>query len=173
MLKALVGRIKMKLPTLLIHPDINPDDWNNNIDIIYDSLRDIDMEAVYAENIKFTNDANPLTLKELQKIENKWLFFKAGLEGPYVLAFKPYNLQPKKRGEVFAKIYFLNMKIKVMSLNGFLDPDSKVYNPWKMFTVASFTEDYVYLTNKYDIYLAKSNAKFSFINWNQNPFTKQ
>ena len=166
----------MRLPPLSLNPNLGVDNWNNNLDMIYDSLIGIDMKELYAKNIEFTNNTNPLNLQELQKIENEWLFFQKsniGNHGPYFLAFKPYNLQPEGRGKTHSKIYYVGMRHKPQSMDGFLDPFSVEEHFWQDFTIHSFTDDYVFLTNNYNIYLAKSNTQYPFINWNQDPFTKQ
>lgn len=180
MLKALVRGIEMRLPPLSLNPNLGVDNWNNNLDMIYDSLSGIDMKELFAKNIEFTNNTNPLNPQELQNIENKWLFFqksnfkrsKIGNYGPYFLAFKPYNLQPKERGKKHTKIYYVSMRHYPQSIDGVLDP-SIGEHIWQNLTIQSFTDDYVFLTNNYNIYLAKSNTQYQFINWNQDPFTKQ
>jgi hypothetical protein len=171
MLKALAGRIKMEFFDLKISD-------NSNITRLLDrGITDYGLEEIYKYAIQ--NRGNKISPEELQTMENKFILViekpdDEGFRKVYVMFL---NRVDKRKN---AKIFWFyvggnNPKLREGNLSNIrhILLQVKHLGPDNLRRVSSYTES---LDNFYewaDVYQINLNSKTEFMNWNQDPFTKQ
>ena len=166
MLKALVGRIKMQFF------DLEISDSSNIARLLHKGITDYGLEEIYKYAI--SNRGNEISPEELQTMENKFILVIKNPDGEgfrevYIMFLKRVN---KRKGAELFWFYVggNNPKVREGNLSNIinipLEPDS-------LRKVNSYTENLNDFYNWGDIYHININSKSEFMNWNQDPFTKQ
>lgn len=135
---------------------------------IQEALKGIDLQEVYKKLIKQTDNMTPLTIDELKKIENQWVFVRniAPGEEYLFLMFKGADLTPNHK----ALLFYFGMSNPAKLIDGKLEPTR--VNDWQ------FSKDnhfkyyeplYETIVEWSDFYLVRPYGMPSFMNWDESP----
>ena len=166
MLKALAGRIKMEFFDLKIS------DNSNITRLLSRGITDYGWEEIYKYAIQ--NRGNKISPEELQTMKNQFIL---AIEKPDDEGFRDvfvmFVSEVNKRKEVTLFWVYVggnNPKVREGNLS---NTKGFILKPHRIIKVNNYTEPIDNFYDWADIYHINLNSKPEFMNWNQDPFTKQ
>ena len=176
--KVHVGEIKMKLP-IPSFSEIEGVKSNSIIRksmqrVLKNALKDIDLQELYGELVKKTDNMAPLTEGEFKQLENQWVFMRV-MQGDYL--YLMFKADDKFKGRTnnpttHALLFFVEVRPMPKFMEGGLYPSRNKDWSWDSFQILSYEDEYKDIMSWANIYLVKSYGMPSFMNWKGNPFVK-